>query len=116
MTESPRERQIRLASMTGAERIAAERQRQVDEEGWTAEHDDRHAHGDLAEAAKCYANAGLIAALGSHDDVERLVDPHAMCPSDWPWDARWWKPSRDAATNYAKAGALLAAEIDRVNR
>ena len=37
--------------MSGAERIAAERQRQVDSEGWTAEHDDElYARADLALA------------------------------------------------------------------
>ena len=39
----------------GAEMIAAERRRQVEKEGWTAEHDSGHPSGELAMAAACYA-------------------------------------------------------------
>jgi hypothetical protein len=35
---------------------------------------------------------------------------------DWPWDASWWKPSNDPVRNLVKAGALIAAEIDRLQR
>lgn len=31
-----------------------------------------------------------------------------------PWDAEWWKPSADPIRNLEKAGALLAAGIDRL--
>ncbi|MCM0757438.1 hypothetical protein M7775_02505, partial [Sporomusa sphaeroides DSM 2875] len=40
---------------SGIELIAAERQRQISQEGWTPEHDDQHANGELALAAACYA-------------------------------------------------------------
>ena len=39
----------------GIRLIAAERQRQVDVEGWTPAHDDEHDEGELAIAAACYA-------------------------------------------------------------
>jgi hypothetical protein len=33
----------------------------------------------------------------------------------WPWDGEWWKPNyNDPVRNLVKAGALIAAEIDRV--
>jgi hypothetical protein len=33
----------------------------------------------------------------------------------WPWEASWWKPSQtDRIKELAKAGALIAAEIDRL--
>jgi hypothetical protein len=35
-------------------------------------------------------------------------------PPNWPWDAKWWKPSVDHVRNLVKAGALIAAEIDRM--
>lgn len=42
--------------MTGAELIALERQRQIEEEGWQIEEDiQRHPVGQLAFAAMCYA-------------------------------------------------------------
>jgi hypothetical protein len=42
-------------SKTGIELIAAERERHTAKLGWTAEHDDEHASGELATAAVCYA-------------------------------------------------------------
>jgi hypothetical protein len=41
--------------MTEIELIAAERKRQIEEEGWTAEHDEQWKKGELAKAAMCYA-------------------------------------------------------------
>ena len=38
--------------MSGIERIAKERQRQIEQEGWTPEHDDHHAEGEMAAAAR----------------------------------------------------------------
>jgi len=86
---------------SGVEIITFERQRQIDQEGWTAEHDDEHVHGELAAAAVCYA---------------MYADPDGAgeCADDfWPWDSSWWEPSDDPIRNLARAGALIAAEIDR---
>jgi hypothetical protein len=89
----------------GAALIAAERQRQIDVEGWTPEHDAEHAEDDLVEAAVCYALAYRS------DDPPFNGDPHGI---HWPWEERWWKPSDDHVRNLVKAGALIAAEIDRL--
>lgn len=88
---------------TGIELIATERKRQISKEGWTASHDDTHEYGELAIAATCYAINGQ----GS----ESLLPP-----CDWPWEKKWWKPSPDQIRNLVKAGALIAAEIDRLQR
>ncbi len=90
---------------TGAELIAAERQRQIDVEGWTPEHDDKHHQGEMADAAACYA-------LRSYEPVRGDEKPKSM----WPWAPEWWKPSDDPVRNLVKAGALIAAEIDRLQR
>jgi hypothetical protein len=79
--------------------IIEERQRQIEKEGWTPEHDDEHWEGDLARAAACYAVAG----------------PNAALPLNWPWEAHWWKPT-DRRSSLIKAGALIAAEIERLDR
>lgn len=89
--------------MDGAELIATERERQVSEEGWTPEHDDAHDCDELRQAARCYL-------------VEAHEGASSPMPSRWPWQARFWKPSDDPVHNLAKAGALIAAEIDRLNR
>ena len=37
-------------------------------------------------------------------------------PDEWPWNITWWKPSTDPVRNLTKAGALIAAEIERIQR
>jgi hypothetical protein len=90
----------------GIELIAEERERQIAKEGWTAEHDDDHDNNELAAAACCYASA-YYGQSGS---------PNGHPPNGWPWAAKWWKPSRSYRRNLVKAGALIAAEIDRIQR
>lgn len=86
----------------GVDLIAQERARQVAEEGWTPEHDDAHIHGELVKAAVTYTYAF----------TERAP---TQPPGNWPWAQRWWKPD-DRVRNLVKAGALIAAEIDRLQR
>lgn len=84
----------------GYDLIVAERQRQIEREGWTPEHDDHHSDGEMYAAALCYLRAN---------------DP-AKGPSNlWPWEHKWWKP-KDRLSNLVRAGALLMAERDRYNR
>lgn len=83
--------------MTGVELIAAERERQVSSEGWTPEHDDGHRDGALAHAAAVYAS----------DRVD-IADV-------WPWPGEAPK-IKDEISNLVRAGALIAAEIDRLQR
>ncbi|WP_217870743.1 hypothetical protein [Chromobacterium violaceum] len=83
--------------------IAAERRRQIEVEGWTPEHDDQHSPYALAVAAGCYAMYTLAYPAG---------DP----PPAWPWDAAWWKPSEEYRRNLIKAGALIAAAMERIDR
>lgn len=87
---------------TGAEKIAAERQRQIEDEEWSLEHDDHHPDGQILHAAICYAEESL-----PYDPEPRHF---------WPWERCWWKPSEDKVRNLVKAGALIAAEIDRLER
>ena len=94
----------------GADLIKAERQRQIEQEGWTPEHDaDEHENGELVNAARAYLMAALVANGG---DAASLSAPLNM----WPWEPSWWKPSADSVRNLVKAGALIAAEIDRLQR
>jgi hypothetical protein len=97
-----------LGKGSGLARITDERLRQIKAEGWTVEHDAEHRLGELAQAAMCYTLvANMITRWGSDGmNLSRM-------PS-WPWDERWWKPSGDAVRNLEKAGALIAAEIDRI--
>jgi hypothetical protein len=92
--------------MTGAERIAAERQRQIEIEGWDRLHDSQHTDGSLVYAAIRYAAQSRPD--GANDDLRR------MAWSYWGWHEDWWKPCDDPIRNLEKAGALIAAEIDRL--
>lgn len=91
------------ALSAAARDVLAERQRQIEVEGWTPEHDDQHDMGQLGSAAGCYAMFTLAYPEGD-------PSPH------WPWDKSWWKPSRDRRRNLEKAGALVIAEIERLDR
>lgn len=93
---------------SGIDLIAAERARQIGVEGWTPEHDDAHVAGEIAYAAECYVRAAI--------EVENGLRPLSR-PPNWPWEPAAWKPSeRDPVRNLTKAGALIAAEIDRLER
>jgi len=97
---------------TGVELIAAERVRQITEEGWTPGHDDQHDDNEMAWAALCYAAPGPVFAMRGDSSYE---DPVYVDP--WPWDPQWDKRGRsDRVRELVKAGALIAAEIDRLQR
>jgi hypothetical protein len=89
----------------GVSLIGKERLRQTEKEGWTPEHDQLHNRGELAKAAACYA---------VHHTDAKVKDPNNILEQGWPWDDMWWKPSPDKIRNLVKAGALIAAEIDRL--
>ncbi len=102
--------------MNGIELIAAEHQRQIEREGFTLQHDDSERPGALTMAAVCYATIA-----GSSDGMRDML--RYSVPRYWPqhWRNSWWKPGQDNThaariRELTKAGALLAAEIDRLQR
>lgn len=86
--------------MTGAGFITAERGRQVHTEGYTPEADTRYVEGELRDAAIAYLMVCDASAGENAADV-------------WPWPPRSFKPG-DELHNLVRAGALIAAEIDRL--
>lgn len=96
-------RAIEAGMATAASRdVLAERQRQINVEGWTPEHDDAHTQMKMAEAAAVYA----LEAAGW--DTKRSYP-------FWPWAWEWFKPT-DRRRDLVKAGALILAEIERLDR
>ena len=88
--------------------VAAERRRQIEVEGWTPEHDDKHRSGGMAVAAACYALAGTMPDRPLGEILTKL----------WVWTGwaiSWWKP-KDRRHNLIRAGALILAEIERLDR
>lgn len=95
---------------TAIEDVIAERRRQIEVEGWTPEHDDRQTKGELARAAACYC-----AIAGNDDDTRQARMQIGWQPSTWPWDWTAWKP-KDRRHDLVRAGALIIAEIERLDR
>lgn len=109
----------------GVDLIRLERERQIAQECWTPEHDDGHASGELALAAACYA-AGrrqthvrrMLNSARGMEDAGYIYDYSTAKPEQlsWPWEAKWYKPGKNRIRALVKAGALIAAEIDRLQR
>ncbi|WP_436407955.1 hypothetical protein [Burkholderia oklahomensis] len=84
--------------------VLSERHRQVEHEGWTPEHDDEHDSGEMPSAAACYA---LSAGHWSGALFEKFWPAH--------WSRNWWKPTTPRR-DLVKAGSLILAEIERLDR
>ncbi len=87
--------------MNGADLIEEERQRQKDR--FSAEKDANYSDGQLLDAALSYVYGAINV---GHPSMQTP-------PKEWPWDKSWWKPG-DRIRCLTKAGALIAAEIDRI--
>lgn len=104
-TPSPQPRRdstVPIASAMVASELLAERTRQIEGEGWSLRHDDQHATDELAKAAACYAVGSQVALA----PIGKWL---------WPWDPQWWKPA-DRRRDLVRAGALIIAEIERLDR
>lgn len=90
--------------------VLAERQRQMEEKGWTPAHDDQHQDGAIALAGAGYAHAAAWAGMAPEDEQFTANDP----PTPWPaeWDFKPNEPRR----MLVKAAALILAEIERLDR
>lgn len=86
---------------TGASLIAEERLRQFNEENYTDSKDDYYWQRELAIAALCY--------------LRRVIYGGIKCPKVWPWPRNAWNP-KSKIRDLVRAGALIAAEIDRLQR
>ena len=95
----PRSKAERTKSMTGIELIAEERYDQI-RKGWSEKHDDGHTHGELAQVAAIVAANGTDLEIDHDEDDWNIIRKHA----------------NDRVHQLAIAGALIAAEIDRLTR
>lgn len=97
-----------FAMMTkAAADVLTERGRQRAEEGFDEAHDDVHnRNGELADAAASFAKCGGSPAFP-------VFNPPPMWPRNW--HRIHWKPG-DRRRSLVKAGALILAEIERLDR
>jgi hypothetical protein len=93
--------------------VLAERHRQVEAEGWLPKHDDEHDSGQLASAAACYALSSLQYEPGPATAIDH--ERSRFIAEAWPWNWNWWKQT-ERRRDLVKAGALILAEIERLDR
>lgn len=113
----------------GLSLISSERKRQILDEDFSYEHDDKLAYGELSSAAICYAAPFKIYKIKQHKNSFTIIDP-------FPWtggigDKRLdyggetivnSLPEPGGYTDLqkldllTKAGALISAEIDKLLR
>lgn len=99
-------------SFAVAEELLLERQRQIEVENFGPRHDDAHDKGEIAAAAACYA---MHACAGSIENKELQLRAWAFMKDLWPWAQHWWKPTSRRAS-LVKSGAMIIAEIERLDR
>ena len=75
--------------------VLKERLRQIEGEGWTPEHDQEHPGGEFAKAAACYAIGQPV--------------------QNW-WPVGWEFKEDDKYRMLIKSGALVLAELERIER
>lgn len=91
--------------------VVAERFRQIEQEGWSIEHDDDHQTGELAMAGAAYAKTAFVHTL----DGPGILTWQERRPDFWPWSADWWKPI-GFRRDLVKAAALILAEGEKFDR
>lgn len=108
-----------IAGTKAAADVLSERERQKSGEGWTAEHDDDHVNNEIASLATYYAmppaarnwpakdlGYGDTVGAGYMTTIGEVILP-------WNWRA---KVDGDRRRELVKAGALVLAEIERLDR
>ncbi len=104
---------VAVVPSRAAQDVFEERERQINVEGWTPEHDDAHDDGQLALAAVCYALPEYQQSIktAAHPTMRQSTIVERL----WPWSPDWWKPIGERR-DLVKAGALILAEIERLDR
>lgn len=107
ITELEKQKPVTTRSITD---IIAERQRQVTTKGWTPEHDDEHVNDEIAAFAALYAMPEACRDWPAKETGYGENWAEAICPNNWA--AKFGDRRRELV----KAGALILAEIERLDR
>lgn len=89
--------------------VAAERLRQIEAEGYSPAHDDKHTDGELALAAAMYA----IPYDNPDIDQDDFIGLQMALEIGSGWTV---KPDTDKRRRLVKAAALIVAEVERLDR
>ncbi|MBB3259966.1 hypothetical protein F4827_005038 [Paraburkholderia bannensis] len=105
------EESSKIAGISDAARdVLAERVRQMSDKGWTASHDDAHACGEIAAFAAVYAMPEGARDWPTEETGYGATLSEALTPDGW--QPKFGERRRDLV----KAGALILAEIERLDR
>ncbi|WHP06960.1 hypothetical protein QLH32_05700 [Acinetobacter corruptisaponis] len=95
--------------------VLAERERQINKEHYSNEHDDEYKANELLRASVCYADNVVRRGWVHNSSFGPDVYQSEEAPDLWPWDLDFWKP-KSPRKDLVRAAALLIAEIERLDR
>lgn len=102
--------EVQLLATKAAQDVLAERRRQVEEVGCTHEHDDGHVNDELAALSTFYAMPDATRDWDASSTSYGKTLGEAILPH------RWIGTPGDRRCELVKAGALILAEIERLDR
>lgn len=95
--------------------VIAERRRQIEVEGWSAEHDDQsHGVRELARAGAAYLigpESFTVIDYEDPDEPTMIIGGRLL----WPWAVDWWKP-QGFRRDLVRGCALAIAEGEKFDR
>ncbi len=106
-------------AMQVSKEILSERLRQIGEEEFSAERDDKYFNEELSMAAACYAltDEARDCIVSVENLCLKQYEKGLLKEFIWPFKKEWWKPSPDnRRRELIKAAALIIAEIERLDR
>ncbi len=103
---------------TGIDLIAEERKRQIEIKGYDESHDAEHRVTELIDAAMAYVDAARTDYMNETEGLHpELLEQHydSIKQLTWRWGDESFKPTT-CIKDLIKAGALIAASIDRLQK
>ena len=94
--------------------VLNERNRQINQENYSAEQDDQYQNNELLRASVGYAEH-VVARGWVYSDANPEKYQSEEESEFWPWPSESWKPKNPRA-DLVRATALLIAEIERMDR
>ncbi len=95
--------------------VLDERNRQIEKEKYSKEHDDSYQMNELTRAAASYVNNVVSRGWVFNSAYDPEAYQSEEVPDLWPWADEHWKPT-NPRRDLVKAAALIIAEIDRRDR
>ncbi len=92
--------------------VLAERGRQIHDKGYTPEHDDAHARGEILLGA---LSCALVVSVNFYPESDR-ASIRRTALGYWPWEDGAPDPAKPPRAHLVQAVAMMVAEIERIDR